>query len=108
MSLCDGTVNDAAECNGLDSKVDDRMDMVERNDTVAIRQDDTDTDIAKYNDTVATQQDGTDINIAEYDNTLSVDTLDLVYQLPTSSRRIPCLMKFLMSQSSVYELCIWK
>ena len=54
-SLCDGTVNDAAECNGLDSKVDDCTDMVEYNDIVAVQQNDTDTDIAKDDDTVAAQ-----------------------------------------------------
>ena len=83
MSLCDGTVNDAAECDGLDSKVDDHTDMVE------------------HNDTVAAQQDGTDINIAEHDDTLSVDTLDLVYQLPTSSGRIRRLMKFLICHKAL-------
>ena len=102
MFLCDGTVNDAAECDGLDSKVDDCTDMVEYNDTVAVQQNDTDTDIAKDDDTVAAQQDGTDINIAEHDDTLSVDTLDLVYQLPTSSGRIPRLMQFLICHKALF------
>ena len=96
--------------------------MVEHEDTVAAELNGTHTDTAEHEDTVA-ELDGTHTDIAEddtvaaeldgthTDNTLQ-GTLDFVYQLPTSSGKMPRLMKFstcykalFMNSASGNNLC---
>ena len=88
----DGTVVVAQD--GIDIGIEDGV--------VVAEQEDTDTDIpeltavVKHNGILVAQQDDTDTDIPEHDGTFSVppeDTLDLVYQLLTSSGSIPRLIK---------------
>jgi len=116
-----------AESNGMESADctdvvehdnTEQDDRVEHNDTVAAQQDGTDSDVAEHDGTVAAQQDtdkaehndtvaeldGMDNDIAEHNGMFSVypeDTLDLVYQLPTSSGRMPRLIKFSTSSKAL-------
>ena len=97
--------------------------MVEHEDTVVAELDGTDTDIAEQEDTAA-EQDGTHTDTAEHEDTVAAElngthtditlegTLDFVYQLPTSSGRMPHLMKFstcckalFMNSASGNNLC---
>ena len=90
--------------DGIDTGIEDGV--------VVVEQEDTDTDIpklravVKHNGTLVAQKDDTDTDIPEHNGKFSVPpedyTLDLVYQLLTSSGSIPRLIKFSICSKALF------